>query len=631
MKRKIKVDDIVFWKSGRKTLYGQVLEIDGDTALVSLRSEELWGEERSLPLSGLTYEPPVILTVPALRQFSRFEITYAELMQGRVYAGIEIPEPYQIVPDDLKTAVINYHKSGLDEDGFGAEYFWMLWDEIYDGVGMETALSGPDEDADDQMTVPNQYSVFGNAWQIFIDKYYHENEDANLDDVITEVQIWEDNKDKPLLEREFSLAQKKDFLEFWDDDQLELADEDIKAVYRKILDGLCEEDDTDALQKKAYACYGNGNAAYGQNWPESMKCLLRLMEIDPNPQTANTLGYMYYYGRCTDGVPEYDKAFYYFSIGAAGWYYESRYKLSDMFIHGYGVAKNPKAAAAIIWELYEEQLKKIRYSDFRSNFADVALRAGNLCKDGIDCAANPYNAFYFYLQARYAIHMRMLTEDNYGDQKIAAGIDEAIAQVLPQTLYEKPCKTVRFYNLENLLRYGLRKRHHLEMTVHRTSDTKARLIFRTVPYEDEKHAPKLLITVPPAHYCSLVGKVSVKAEKIETLQTVNDSDTVLFDSIYGDELYLYGKKVAEIDAEFIFKVPKHDRKKHSFVSVTFTPGGKRYDYLSDIPLQPGDRAVVETVRGESVVTVEAVFEKAASELAMPVEKYKKILRAYEEQ
>ena len=92
-----------------------------------------------------------------------------------------------------------------------------------------------------------------------------------------------------------------------------------------------------------------------------------------------------------------------------------------MFRHGYGVAKNPKAAAAIIWELYEDQLKKIRHGEFRSNFADVALRAGNICKDGIDCVPSPDTAFEYYLQARYAIRMRMLAEDNYGDQKVAAG------------------------------------------------------------------------------------------------------------------------------------------------------------------------------------------------------------------
>ena len=52
------------------------------------------------------------------------------------------------------------------------------------------------------------------------------------------------------------------------------------------------------------------------------------------------IGYIYYYGRCWDGQPQYDEAFRYFSVGAAGGIYESRYKLADMFAKGYGVVQN---------------------------------------------------------------------------------------------------------------------------------------------------------------------------------------------------------------------------------------------------------------------------------------------------
>lgn len=167
----------------------------------------------------------------------------------------------------------------------------------------------------------------------------------------------------------------------------------------------------------------------------------------------------------------------------------------------------------------------------------------------------------------------------------------------------------------------------MEMTIRRTSETKARLTFRVVPFEGEMYAPKLFVTVPPAHFCGLMEKLNVKAKKIDTLEVNGDSDVVIFDSILGDEFYLYGKKVAEIDAEYIFTAPKKSGKKYSFVSVTFTSGGKRYDYLNDLPLKPGDQAIVETANGESVVTVMAAFEKTASELALPLKKYKKILRA----
>ena len=626
MKRMIEEGDVVSWKSGRKTLLGKVIDIDEDSALVYVFSDGVRGVERPVSLARLTFVPPVTVSREELRKFCRFEIRYSELKKGLIYANLDIPEAYQIVPEDLKEAVLNYHQYGIGEEDFETEYFWALWDELFYGVGMETALNGPKGKAGKNIPRPNQYTVFSDAWGILHEKYYSGEEETTLDDVIREVQVWEDNKDKPLSEREFTTFQKKDFLNYWDDDRLASADAETKAAYRRVLDSLCEENDIIALKKKAYACYGYGNAAYGQDWPQSTECLLKLMELDPDPQYANTLGYMYYYGRCTDGVPEYDKAFYYFSIGAAGWYYESRYKLSDMFLHGCGVAKNPKAAASIIWELYEDQLKKIRKGDFTSNFADVALRAGNICKDGVDHLRDPNSAFFYYLQAQYAIRMRMLSEANFGDEKVAAGIEQAISEILPETDYEKPKRVIHFRRLKELLAYGLRKKHHLEMKIQKTSDTETRLTIRILPFEDELRAPQLFVTIPAAHFCGLLDKVTLTAKKIETLDTADGSDTFCFDSIEGPFFYLYGRLVAEIEADYVFTAPGNSRKKYTFVSVTFTPGGKHYHYRTDLPLKPGDQAIVETGNGESVVTVEAVFEKTEAELAMPLRRYKKILK-----
>lgn len=625
MADKIKKGALVSWKGGKKFLYGTVLSVENGTALISMRGEDCWGEERSVPVAKLKYEPPAVLTKDALRSFSRFEITYTELMQDRAFAEIEIPETYRITPEDLKAAVENYHRRGISDEEFGKEYFWPLWDDVYNGVEIETALNGP-EDRREKGWIPDQYSVFSHAWGVFLEVFEYGEENISLDDVITEVQIWLDNKDKPISEREFSKEQKWDVLRYWNDKRLETADAEVKGVYRKVLDSLCAENDTGALKIKAYACYGKGNAAYGQDWNASLECLLKVMELEPDPQIANALGYMYYYGRCTDGVPEYDKAFYYFSIGAAGWYYESRYKLADMYKHGYGVAKNPKVVSAIIWELYDEQLKKIRKGDFRSNFADVALRAGNIWKEGVDCYSDANNAFYYYLQARYAIRMRMLAEDNYGDQKVAAGIEQAIAEILPETSFTKPVNTVHMDILYKLLQYGLGKKHHMEMKVRRVSESECRLTFRIVPYENEKYRRKIFVTVPPLHFCGLVEKITVTAKKICTLDLCGEKDTVLFDSIAGREFYFYGRKVAEIDADFVYKKPANKGKKYRFASVTFSPGGKRYDYLCDEALAPGDTAAVMTSGGETAVTVEAVFEKAGSELAIPLKQYKKILR-----
>lgn len=621
----IKKDDLVSFKSGSKTNYARVLKVKGKYAWISLHDFKCWGENRTVRIDSLTYEPPVVLTVDKLRKFARFEIRYQELVQGREYADKEIPERYQIVPEDIKAAILNSRKYGLSDDEFGSEYYWLLWDEIYFGVEIEKAINGPDEETEEKKQIPNKYTVFAAAWDMLTRKYEYE-EEVSLDDIVTEIQTWEDNKDKPLLEREYTLEQRRDFLKYWNDERIKAATEEMKAAYRKFLDSMCAENDKDALRTKAYACYGEGNAVYGQDWHASMECLLKLMEVDPNPQTANTLGYMYYYGRCTDGVPEYEKAFYYFSIGAAGGYYESRYKLSDMFRHGYGVAKNPEASARLIWLLYDEQVKKIRNGEFGCNFADVALRAGNICKEGIDCYPNPDKAYFYYLQAQFAIRMRMMAEDYYGDQKVAKGIEEAIEEILPKTHYVKPKKTVHFYEAYYVLQHGLRRRHHMEMKIRRLSDYEAKLTCRIVPYESEIYAPKLFVTIPEAHYCGLLEKITLTVKKAYQMEINGDADTIIFDSVSGSDFYYYGKKVANIEGDYAFTVPRSHETSHSFVAVTFSPGGKRYDYLCEIPVQIGDKVIVKVKDEEKEVTIVSVFKKTESELALPLKDYKRILR-----
>lgn len=119
------------------------------------------------------------------------------------------------------------------------------------------------------------------------------------------------------------------------------------TVYRRFIDDLIPKDNHTALRRKGYGCYGGG-PAYECNWDIALECVTRLYELTGKPVYANTLGYIYYYGRCWNGEPKYDEAFRYFSVGAAGFYYESRYKLADMFVHSYGVPKNAKIAYTIV-------------------------------------------------------------------------------------------------------------------------------------------------------------------------------------------------------------------------------------------------------------------------------------------
>ena len=60
------------------------------------------------------------------------------------------------------------------------------------------------------------------------------------------------------------------------------------------------------------------------------------------------------------------------------------------------------------------------------------------------------------------------------------------------------------------------------------------------------------------------------------------------------------------------------------MGVTFTPGGKQYDYLcDDEDINVGDTVMVNGYHGETEVTVENVRSVPVEDLVLPLEKYKK--------
>jgi len=224
-----------------------------------------------------------------------------------------------------------------------------------------------------------------------------------------------------------TIAEKKEFIEIWADrmDELWNIYPNEAEEYKAVIEEGIEKAWPEALKAKGYACYG-GNAIYPCDWDESKRCIERLAELTEDPYCYNTLGYIYYYGRCNGGVPQYDEAFKCFSVGHACGIFESTYKLADMFQNGYGIPKNSKATFELISRIYDENLEIFCGEHFEGKFADVALRLGNLFEQGIGVEKSVINAYVLFLQAKYAIDMRTSHYDFYGDQKVKAAIEKAL-------------------------------------------------------------------------------------------------------------------------------------------------------------------------------------------------------------
>ena len=223
-------------------------------------------------------------------------------------------------------------------------------------------------------------------------------------------------------------AEKEAWLRpFEEDENLRMMDEETLAKARRYTEELCREDNVFALRLKGYACYG-GNRLYECDWTAARDCMLRLRELADDAEYANTLGYIYYYGRCNGGEPEYEKAFPQFSYAAANGLFEAIYKLGDMYSHGYGCRKSEETAQNLYHMVYNETKKRF-LRGFDASFADAALRLGKVFEYGIGTDANPVAAYCLYLEADYAAKIRAEHSDFFGDHSVAKRTGQALERV----------------------------------------------------------------------------------------------------------------------------------------------------------------------------------------------------------
>lgn len=294
---------------------------------------------------------------------------------------------------------------------------------------------------------------------------------------------------------------------FEDDKLLETASADELETYKKYIKEGIKKNWIIALYALAYGCYG-GNAIFKCDWNKSRDTLLKIIDIqgDEDPFVYNTLGYIYYYGRCNNGQPEYDLAFKYFSVGAANGVFESMYKTADMYMTGKGVPKSEKAGAKIILDMYEENRDIFSDEHYDCKFADVALRVGGLFEKGIGLEQDYEGAYFHYCEARYALELRMKERNYYGDSKVMKNIEDAICRVkdmLPDEFFQKSFVSER----PNLIGMMLSNSVAIEIELRKEGKDFYLVADR---YAAEDMPKSFLLNIPEIGYCELINKLKIK-------------------------------------------------------------------------------------------------------------------------
>lgn len=627
---KLKAGDIVSFFSGRKKQYGVIQETDEKTALVYAFATD---KTRDLPFTALTYVPPVCITEEQLGALARCELKWSDIIgESEGVLPFSAETPYAVTLTDLLQALKAISASSDDNAVIRSEWF----SPVFFFLPEDDCILLPDEEEEEKKAplpgLPGRgeklLSLSDRIDSLLLPDAPPLREQAGA--LIEEIEHFLEDETRPVEQRRYTEQEKEAFLHRFEDDiELKRADERTRALYRKFVEELCEQDNAFALHQKGYGCYG-GDPVFDCDWNVSRDCISRLFEKTGDPAYANTLGYIAYYGRCWDGVPQYEEAFRYFSIGAAGGFYESRYKLADMFASGKGVPENKQIAASILSELYRENKKYMLEGLFNCKFADIAFRMGTYCENGTFPDASLYDVRAYYLQADFAIRQR-LPYDNYGDLSVADHIRKALLRSLSDNTIPKPAKTCRVF-LSFLLQDYLKQYRRLQMHVKELSGGDLRLTIRLLPSAEDRYPPKLFLTVPDAGFCGMLEKLRIRVHREEWIPGAIPQEAVVFDNIIGSTFYLGDDPVADIHGEMRFTSPnKKGTRTLRLASVTFQPGGKQYDYiLEDDDIAIADRVIVLTDRGETEVTVVAIHEKAEWELALPIGKYKKIIRKAEE-
>ncbi len=220
----------------------------------------------------------------------------------------------------------------------------------------------------------------------------------------------------------YALAEK------YDDTNIDQEDKKTQKEFREAIETLCEKNVPWAFQKRGYCKY-TGTEIYPNDWKGAESDLKTFYDMTGDAMAANSLGYIYYYGRANGGKPQYKKAFYYFSVGhIVGGIYESTYKLGDMFRDGHGVVRDVATAIRLYTEVYSDTYGQFKNGHYTCKHADVCLRIGSCYLNGDGFYKDVDQAYEFLREAEEAIRKRMEVADFYGDSTVLEDIEELLRE-----------------------------------------------------------------------------------------------------------------------------------------------------------------------------------------------------------
>jgi len=393
---------------------------------------------------GLTFEPPKDFDIEKEESLNVLKVELhkndlLKILKGDIYPYLHIAgycsiiigkcnDQIHIKPEDLFTFLKQFNGKADDIDVEYIEDWLNLLDRSFGGK----RLFLPDifADAGDDLFLDNPDNLVNFVLNDLIHGYSDAGEPINGCKIIKFINESIENRGKDIKERKYSKDSLLFLLENLDyvfDEKTNL-DKELTNFYVNTLLKLASTNNYKVLLNLGYNYY-EGINGFEVNFNKSLYYLEKCYKMKQDPFVARTIGYIYYYGRTTNGVPVGDKAFQYFAIGYfAGRSTEATYKLADCYVKGYGTPVSHESAYNIVREIYdEEHLKFLNHNP--NKFPDVALRMGSYYKDGIGVTKDYSTSYRHYLIARHSIKKRIEEDEYIGDRSVALAISKGIEEL----------------------------------------------------------------------------------------------------------------------------------------------------------------------------------------------------------
>ncbi|MBR2726635.1 MAG: sel1 repeat family protein [Solobacterium sp.] len=576
----------------------------------------------------------LICTAEEARDFVQYRIPWHEFSHGEADAALSVDGAYVVELEDILAALRRFRRKKAVYREMEEEWIRPIIRNA-DEIGMNIAVGSPDRAFRDiDVTEMSKHEPLSReeavAW-IFMQlvTVWAEADEIPYDALIAPAAniLW--NETHPASSPRYTDGQKDHFItDIFDQDRTDsLSEEDLKR-FRRYTEQLIKKGSLNALRIRAYSCYG-GNAAYACDWDYAREALEVILQATQDPFAANTLGYLYYYGRGSLPGRDYPKAYQYFTIGAFNGVYESMYKSADILIKGEGVPQNYRAAAKLISRVYYENLERLGNGVYDSKFADAALRMGNLYRDGTGLDQDDMEAYECYLQADLAIRQR-LPFKHYGDNAVYQRIEHAL-----EDMKEKLAGGIELHSLNDATAEYLRDLmdgYPGRLRVSSVGNT-ARLEVSRVSYTGMP-VPRMLVTVGPMSYCKLCDVFVMYAQNVRERKL--PEEPVDFDYMdYSPEtgaldFYHWGERVAGVTGDFLIQDDRYiagmraeDEQEHTFVSAVRIASrekgswfrfGERFEAICPFDVDPGDLVLISTGTELAAAEVTAVYRAKMSDL-----------------